>query len=93
MTYDTRECCCLIVLLTMPTVVVLLKWMGVGGCGCPSSSRVRQRTLASWALKKRAPNLALAANAAMSLRMVQVMWIVPLSLIGLPLMGKLTRKK
>ncbi len=42
------ERCHLIVLLTMPTVVVLLMWMGVGGCGCPRLPRVRQRTLASW---------------------------------------------
>jgi hypothetical protein len=88
-----QEHCQLIVLLTMPTVVVLLMWMGVGGCGCPSLSRVRWRILASWALRKRAPNLALAADAGTSLRMVQVMWIASSSLIGLPSTGKLPRKK
>jgi hypothetical protein len=68
-------------------------WMGVGGCGCPSLSRVRQRTLASWVLRKRAPNSALATDAATNLRMVQVTWIVPLSLIRLPSTSKLPRKK
>ncbi len=59
----------------------------------PSSLRVRRRTLASLTLRKRAPNWALAADAETSLRMVQVMWIGLLSLIGLPSMGKLPRKK
>jgi hypothetical protein len=44
------------VLLMMPTVVVLLMCIGVGDCRCPSSLRVRRRILASWALRKRAPN-------------------------------------
>ncbi len=47
--------------------------IGVGGYGFPSLFRVRQRTLASWALRKRGPNLASAADAATNLRMVQVM--------------------
>jgi hypothetical protein len=79
--------------IAMSTVVVLLMWMSGGGCGCPSSLRVRRRTLASWALRKRAPNSASAVDVATSLRMVQVMWILPLSLIGLLSMGKLPRKK
>ncbi len=91
--FIARECFCLIVLLTMPTVVLLLMWMGVGGGGCLSLSRVRRRTLASWALRKRAPSSALAVDVAIKLRMVQVIWIAPLSLIGLPLTGKLPRKK
>ncbi len=53
-------------------------WMGVGGCECPSLSRDRQKTLDSWALRKRAPNSASAADAASSLRMMQVIWIAPL---------------
>jgi hypothetical protein len=67
-------------------------WMGVGGCGCPSSSRVRQSTLASWTLRKRTPNSALAEDAVTSLRMMQVTWIAPLSLTGLPSRGKLQGK-
>ncbi len=51
------------------------------------------RALASWALRKRAPNSASAADVATSLRMVQLIWIAPSSLIGLPLTGKLPRKK
>jgi hypothetical protein len=62
--------------------------------GCPSSLRVRRRTLASCALRKRSPNSASAADAATRLRMVQVIVsIAPLTLIGLPLTGKLPRTK
>jgi hypothetical protein len=50
------------VLLTSPTVIVLSMCIGVGGCGCPSLPRVKQRTLASWALRKRAPNSASAGG-------------------------------
>ncbi len=67
-------------------------WMGVGGCGCSSLSSIRRRTLASWELRKRAPNSALVADVATILRMVQVIWIAPLSLIGSPSTDKLPRK-
>jgi hypothetical protein len=63
----------LIVLLTMPTVIVLSICFSVGGYGCPRLFRVSQRTLASWALWKRAPDSATAADAAASLRTVQLM--------------------
>ncbi len=85
--------CCLIVLLTMPTVVVLSMWIGVGGCGWPSLARISQRTLASCALRNRAPNSTSAAEAATSLSIVHVMWIVPLSFIGSLSVGRLPRKK
>jgi hypothetical protein len=49
--------------------------------------------LASCAFRKKAPNSASAANAAMSFRMVHVMWMVLFSLIGSPLCGRLPRKK
>ena len=50
--------------------------------------------MASCALRKRAPNSASAVDAATCLRMVQVIVsIAPLNLIGLPLTGKLPRKK
>jgi hypothetical protein len=81
------------VLLAIPTVAVLLMCIGVGGCEWPSSSRVGHRILASWALRKRAPSLALAADATTSFRMVQVIQIATFSLIGSPLTGMLLRKK
>jgi hypothetical protein len=44
-------------------------------------------------IEKRAPNLASAADAATSLSIVHVMWMVQLSLIGSPSTGRLPRKK
>ena len=73
-----RDFCLLTVLFTIPTVVELSMWMGVGGCGCPSSSKVRHITLASFAFKNKAPSSASAADAATNLRIVQRTWIVPL---------------
>jgi hypothetical protein len=81
------------VLLTKSTVVVLSMCIGVGGCGWPSLARISRKTFASCAFKKSAPSSASAAEAAMSLRMVHVTWIAPLSLIGSPSGGKLPRKK
>ncbi len=49
--------------------------------------------MASWALRKRVPNSALAVDAATSLRVVQVIWMAPLSLIRFLSTGKLPRKK
>jgi hypothetical protein len=85
--------CHLIVLLSIPPVVVLSTCMGVGGCGCPSSSRTRHSTLASCVLRNSAPSSASAADAATSLRMVQVIWIAPLIMIGLSSCGILPKKK
>ncbi len=61
------------VLLTIPTVVALSMCIGVGGCGWPSSARMSQKTFASWAFRKSEPDLASAAEAATSLRMVHEM--------------------
>jgi hypothetical protein len=52
--------------------------MGVGGCGYLSSLSISCITFASCALRKCAPSSASAANAATSLRMVQVVWIAQL---------------
>ena len=57
----------------MPTAVVLSTWIGVGGCGCPNAWSVIRNTLASCALRKRAPSSASAAEAATSLRIAHVM--------------------
>ena len=62
----------LMVLITIPTVVVLLMCIGVGGCGCPSSARTSRKTFASCAFRKSAPSSASAADAATSLSMVHV---------------------
>ena len=80
-------------LLTILTVVVLSTCIGVGGCVCPSSLRIRRMTLASCALRNSAPSSASAADAATSLRIVQVMWIAPLMMIGAASRGMLPRKK
>ena len=65
------------VLFTIPTAVVLSTCTGVGGCGWPNSSSISLSILASWALRKSAPNSASAADAATSLKIAQVMWILP----------------
>ena len=53
------------VLEVMPTAVLLLQLMGVGGWGCPISSRVSRIFFASSALRKRAPSSASATDAAL----------------------------
>ena len=88
-----RERCLLIVLFTMPTAVVLSKWMGVGGCGWPISSNVIWMILASKALRKRAPNLASAVDAATHLRMEDWVIMAPLRRMGHPSSGTEPRKK
>ena len=67
---------------TIPTVVVLSMWIGVEGCGWPSSARVMRRIFASWAFRNKAPSSASAAEAATSLRIVQLMWTAPLRKMG-----------
>ena len=84
--------CRFIVLFTIPTAVVLLTCMGMGGCLCPISSRMICIIFASWALRNSAPSLASAAEAATSFSMAQVIMTLPLSLIGSPSFGKLPRK-
>ena len=81
------------VLFTIPTAVVLSIWIGIRGCGWPNSVSIRRTTLASWALRNRAPSSALAAEAATSFRIEQVIMMLPLSLIGSPSVCKLQRKK
>ena len=60
-------------LFTIPTAVVLSTWVGVGGCGCPSSNSVKRMILASCVFKNNAPNSASAADAATNLRIAHVM--------------------
>lgn len=68
-------------------------WIGVGGCGWPSSLRVSLIILASLALRNRAPSSASAADDATNFRMVHKMAMAPLSLMGSPSRGMLPRKK
>ncbi len=47
----------------MPAAVELSQWIGVGGWGCPISSRVSLNIVACLQLRNRAPSLASAAEA------------------------------
>ena len=58
-----RDRCFLTVSLAIPTAVLLSQCTGVGGCSCPSSSRISQIVLPSWQFTKRAPSSASAADA------------------------------
>ena len=63
----------------MPSAKALSVWMGVAGCGCPSSAKVVRSTHASWALWKRAPTSDSGADAVRTLRMMTlVTWMAPL---------------
>jgi hypothetical protein len=73
----------LIVLLTIPTVVELSIWIGVGGCLWPSS----------FALWKSAPSSALAADDATKRNVEQMTLIAPLSLMGMLGFGREPKKK
>jgi hypothetical protein len=61
-----REHCCLTVLLVMPTAVELLQLIGVGGWGWPISSSASLNIVACLQLRKRAPSLVSATEAAKS---------------------------
>lgn len=66
--------------LTTPVVVELLAWIGVGGWGRPSISRIVQMPVASFAFTNNAPILASAVADAMTLQsMMEVVWRGPLA--------------
>ena len=88
-----RDCCLLIELFTIPTHVALSKCTGICGCGCPISYKINRSVLTSFTFRNNAPSSASAADVATSLRIAHVMAIVPFSLIGVPCLGKLPRKK
>lgn len=81
------------VLLTMPTAVELFMWMGVGGWGCPISSRASHIIFVSIALRNRAPSSALAAETGLHFRMVHRAKTTPLMWMGHLSLGKDPRKK
>ena len=83
----------LIVLLTISTVIELSMCIGVGGCGWPSSVSISLMILASFALRKSAPNSASAADEATNFNKVHKTWIAPFSLIGCSSLGKEPRMK
>ena len=76
--------CRLMVPLTISVYVLLSIYIGLGGSECPSLSRVSLMIFASWALRKRMPSSALAADAAISLGVANAIVMFPLSWIGWP---------
>ena len=80
-------------LLTIPTVVVLSIWIGVGGWVWPNSVRAILITLASLAFRNKAPNSASAAEDATNLRTEQSEWMGPFSLMGVLSFGRDPKKK
>ena len=68
----------IILLLMRPCAVELSVWMGVRGCGCPSSSRVFRIGTAVFAFKNNAPSSASAADDMTCLRMVDRLSTAPL---------------
>ena len=68
----------LMVLLAKPTAVVLSTWMGVGGCGCPISSKHTRIGKTSLAHRKPAPISTFAADPIMHLIILQMMCMGPL---------------
>ena len=75
------DCFCLILLFVNPTTVVFSTCMGVGGWGCPSSSRVVRIGKAYLEFRKVAPILASAAEDMPVLMIWHRVWMAPL-LVG-----------
>ena len=73
-----QERCFLKVSFAMPTAVRLSQWLVVGGCACPNSSRIVQSILRSFALRKRAPISASAAEVTTNFRIPLWTYIAPL---------------
>ncbi len=71
-------CCGWMLLLTTPRAVLLLVCIGVGGCGCPISSRSWRCGTASHALMYSVPSLALAAEDMTSLMSWAMLSTAPL---------------
>jgi hypothetical protein len=72
---------CLIVSLMYPVAVVLSVCSGVGGCGCPISSNVVSKIVASFALRKTDYISASAADDITCLRTVLMIKTAPLASI------------
>ena len=87
-----RERCFLTVSFAMPTAVRLSQNIGVGGCACPNSSRIVRSILRSFALRKRAPSSASAAEVTTNFRIPLWTYIAPLIGMGSPFWGMEPRK-
>ena len=81
------ERCFLMVPLSMPAVVALSQYMGVGGCRLLSYDKVSKIVCPSLTFMNSAPNSASATDNAKNLRMVQRIKIAPLSVMGSPSLG------
>ena len=77
--FDQR---CLIVLFTKPMAVDLSTCIGVGGCGCPISSRAIQRGAAYFAVKNTALTSASIAELMTLFIIFASTWITPLGVGG-----------
>ena len=77
-----RDRCLLTVLFAMPASVALSQFMGVGGCGWPSSLIVNLIIFASFAFKNIAPNSASVADSVTNLRIVHSVRIGPFRQMG-----------
>ena len=67
-----------IVSLTTPSAIELSVCSGVGGCGCPISSRIMRMYTASRAIMYRPANSASVADDMMSLIMCAILIMAPL---------------
>ena len=77
----------------MLTAVVLLTWMGVGGCEWPNSrQRMSRRILSPLVLRNNAPASASTVDTVTNSRMAHVMWIFPSNQMGFPSVSMLPRK-
>jgi hypothetical protein len=81
------------VLFAIPMAVALSQCTGVFGWGCLKLAKVSLKMMPSWQFRKRAPGLALAADARPNFRIKHSVWIAPFSYIGLPFFGSQPRKK
>ena len=77
----------------MPVAVALSQWIGVGGCGCPSSRNVSLMILDYFLFKNNAPSYTSAANSAKILSIWHSVNIAPFKWMGCLSCGLYTRKK
>jgi hypothetical protein len=75
------------VLFAIPTTVALLQCTGIVGWGWLRSSRVSQKIIPSWQIRKRALSLASAADAATNCSIEHSMWNAPFNFMGLLSLG------
>ena len=79
--------------LEMPNAVALSQWMGVGGCGWPSSANVSIIVRPSYKFMKSAPKYASADDDTTHFNIVKRVNIEPLSVMGYPYLGTEPREK